>query len=73
MGEVERMMVKSVRYCLKYSVDDYIKKLRPDWILIHPGQCVLNGSQVHWTTEVEESILNEGHAGINKYFAKLDA
>lgn len=44
MGEVENMMVKSVRYALKYSIDDYLKKTRPEWILLHPGQCVLNGS-----------------------------
>lgn len=44
MGEVEAMMVKSVRYALKRSVDDYHEKQRTDWILVHPGQCVLNGS-----------------------------
>lgn len=44
MGEVERMMVTSVRHVLKQSIDDYLKKPRPDWILVHPGQCVLNGS-----------------------------
>lgn len=44
MGEVERMMFKSVRYALKNSVDDYLVKARTDWILVHPGQCVLNGS-----------------------------
>jgi dynein heavy chain len=49
MGEVERMMFRSVKYVLKHSVDDYVVKPRPDWILVHPGQCVLNGSQVHWT------------------------
>ena len=37
MGEVENMMFKSIKYVLKYSVDDYLRKLRTDWILIHPG------------------------------------
>jgi dynein heavy chain len=37
MGEVERMMFKSVRYALKKSVDDYPTKPRTDWILVHPG------------------------------------
>lgn len=44
MGEVERMMFKSVRHVLLNSIQDYIKKSRPDWILVHAGQCVLNGS-----------------------------
>lgn len=37
MGEVERMMFRSVRHVLKYSVDDYVVKARTDWILVHPG------------------------------------
>ena len=49
MGEIERMMFKSVRFALLNSVQDYVKKARTEWILVHPGQCVLNGSQVHWT------------------------
>ena len=73
MGEVERMMFRSVRHVLKYSVDDYLVKARTDWILVHPGQCVLNGSQVHWTAEVEEAMMKEGVAGVSKYLQKLDA
>ena len=72
MGEVENMMVKSVRYSLKHSIDDYLKKARTDWILVHPGQCVLNGSQVHWTTEVEEGMVKEGLEGVKKYLKVLD-
>lgn len=37
MGEVENMMVSSVRHALKYSIDDYLTKERTDWMLIHPG------------------------------------
>ena len=44
MGEIERMMFKSVRKVLLDSVNDYLKKIRTEWILVHPGQCVLNGS-----------------------------
>jgi dynein heavy chain, axonemal len=72
MGEIERMMFRSVRAVLLNSVQDYLKKARTDWILVHPGQCVLNGSQVHWTTEVEEAIVKEGVLGLSKYFQKLD-
>ncbi len=72
MGEIENMMFKSVRHVLLNSITDYLKKPRTEWILVHPGQCVLNGSQVHWTTEVEEAILKEGTVGLDKYFQKLD-
>ena len=37
MGEVENMMYKSIKHALKHSVDDYVKKSRQEWILIHPG------------------------------------
>ena len=72
MGEVERMMIRSVRHALESSVIDYLKKVRTDWILCHPGQCVLNGSQVHWTAEVEEAMKNEGAQGLVRYSQKLD-
>jgi len=44
MGDVEKMMQTSVRSVLLYSVKDYKDRSRNDWILKHPGQCVLNGS-----------------------------
>jgi dynein heavy chain len=56
MGELEQMMYDSIRHVLKYSVDNYLEVKRTAWALVHPGQCVLNGSQVHWTAEVEEAI-----------------
>ena len=73
MGEVEKMMIKSVRWCLLHSIEDYVQVSRQDWILKHSGQCVLNGSQVHWTTEVEDAIKNEGALGVSKYYDKLSA
>jgi len=44
MGDVERMMITSVKDVLKYSIFDYLVRDRNEWILNHPGQCVLNGS-----------------------------
>ena len=52
MNEVEEQMKCSLRTVLLKSIKDYVTKKREDWVLEHPGQCVLNGSQVHWTTEV---------------------
>ena len=56
MGEVEDMMFGSIRHVMKTSIDNYREVKRTDWSLAHAGQCVLNGSQVHWTTEVEDAI-----------------
>lgn len=56
MSELEMMMKVSVRWVLKTSIEEYTQIPRNDWTLKNPGQCVLNGSQVHWTQEVEEAI-----------------
>lgn len=68
MTEVEEQMKISIRSVLLNSIKDYTVRPREDWILVHPGQCVLNGSQVHWTSEVEQYI-KEGT--VEKYFEKL--
>jgi dynein heavy chain len=44
MGDVEKMMQMSVRNVLLRSIEDYKARPRNDWIINHPGQCVLNGS-----------------------------
>jgi dynein heavy chain len=51
------------------SIEDYDKQVRNDWILLHPGQCVLNGSQVKWTQEVEDAIKSRS---TREYYAKLE-
>jgi len=68
MGDVEEMMKISVRHVLQKSIEDYPKRPRSEWVVSHPGQCVLNGSQVHWTAEVEQAI-REGKVG--EYYQKL--
>ena len=70
MGDLENMMFDSIRHCLKTSVDTYHDQPRTEWVLKHSGQCVLNGSQVHWTTEVEEA-MEKGELG--KYLDQLEA
>lgn len=44
MKLVEIMMCESVRKKLQDSVTDYKLRERNAWILLHPSQCVLNGS-----------------------------
>jgi dynein heavy chain len=70
MGIVEGMMTLSIRHALKTSVEDYMNQDRNDWIISHTGQCVLNGSQVHWTAEVEEA-MQKGVKGVSDYYDSL--
>lgn len=64
------MMFDSIRLCLKNAVEQYHEGKRTDWMLKHSGQCVLNGSQVWWTTEVEEAIIA---GALQKYLDQLQA
>ena len=64
------MMFDSIRLCLKNAVEQYQDGKRTDWMLKHSGQCVLNGSQVWWTTEVEEAIIG---SCLQKYLDQLQA
>ena len=69
MGDVESMMMQSVRHALDQSIIDYTQKKRNEWIQSHAGQCVLNGSQVHWTTDVEEAIKSRT---VRDYYSMLE-
>ena len=69
MGELEQMMYDTIRHVLKKSIDHYVEVDRNEWILEHCGQCVLNGSQVHWTTEVEDALNKDE---LPEYCTKLE-
>jgi dynein heavy chain len=73
MCTVEKMMYLSIRHVLKYSIDDYEVTPRPDWVLRHPGQCVLNGSQVHWTANLEKAALERGARGVQEFSDQISA
>lgn len=73
MGDVEKQMVASIRNVFEFGIFDYLEKPRNDWVVIHPGQIVLNASQVHWTTDVETAYDTEGYPGIKKYHQALEA
>ena len=44
MGDVEKMMFSSIRHEMLEAIKHYEQQDRVEWILSHPGQCVLNGS-----------------------------
>lgn len=70
MMEVENMMKISIRKQMELSIIDYTRIDRTMWIQKWTGMCVLNGSQMHWTREMEEAMDNEGHEGVNKMMTR---
>lgn len=67
MGYVEKMMTTSVRSVLLQSIEDYAVRKRTEWVKLHAGMCVLNGSQVHWTSDVDTAIRQRGVPGVQDY------
>ena len=70
MGAIEDLMFTSIRHVLDYSFKLYFEVKRTELTLVYPGQIVLNGSQVHWTTVVEESIRD---GALADYLASLES
>lgn len=64
MTELEENMKVSVKDVLYKSILSYPQMKRTDWLQVVPGQCALNGSQFHWTREIEESMDEKGNEGV---------
>jgi len=54
-----------------YALEDYIQAPRTEWMQKWPGQVVINGSQVHWTTDTERFIREKGNAGVHEHYEQL--
>jgi len=65
-------MILSVREVVEFGIIDYLERPRTEWVVIHPGQVVLNSSQVHWTLDVEKAFDDGGLEGIKEYQAFLE-
>eukprot|EP01041_Mallomonas_annulata_P000832 gene832-1621_t len=63
MLELEGLMRISIRDVMKAAIEDYIVTHRTKWMQKWPGMCVLNGSQMHWTKEMEELFVLHGFRG----------
>ena len=63
MLELEGMMRISVCEVMKLAIEDYLVTPRPKWMQKWPSMCVLNGSQMHWTKEMETLFAQEGEKG----------
>lgn len=71
MVEVKDAMIASIRDTMLKAVLDYPTKPRTEWMQKWAAQCVLNGSQVHWTREVEENLKAKGNQGAWDYYKQL--
>jgi dynein heavy chain len=71
MSELERQMIASVREAFWQGLETYPTQPRCEWVLEHPGQIVLNSSQVFWTVDVEKALSEGGTAGLAKYYDEL--
>ena len=49
-----------VRDHMYRAIQDYLCSGRCEWMQKWPGMCVLNASQLHWTSETEELLLEQG-------------
>ena len=63
MTMLDNMMKRSVKEVLWASMVEYMEIARTDWIQKVPGQCAINGSQFHWTREIEEGLDERGAEG----------
>jgi dynein heavy chain len=63
MLELEEAMRVCLIHVMEVCIVDYTKTPRSRWMQKWPGMCVLNGSQFHWTTEMEQWFIKEGSKG----------
>ncbi|XP_069004796.1 dynein axonemal heavy chain 1 [Embiotoca jacksoni] len=56
LRDVENSMKATLRDSIECSLKVYSEQPRVDWVLLWPGQVVIAGCQVFWTTEVSESL-----------------
>lgn len=68
LGEVEEIMLKSVKDVVEKALQDYPKRSRDKWVLCWQGQAILNGSLTFWTEQAETSMKKNGVQGLNDFF-----
>ena len=71
MVEVKDAMIAAIRDNMYHAILDYTTRPRTDWMQKWAAQCVLNGSQAHWTREVEELLKEKGNIGAWEYYGQL--
>ncbi|KAG4091689.1 dynein heavy chain and region D6 of dynein motor-domain-containing protein [Neocallimastix lanati (nom. inval.)] len=65
--QVEKVMQASVHEQIQKSIKSYEEIPREKWVLEWPGQVVLCVSQIFWTREITETIMNKETNGLEHY------
>ncbi|XP_050464456.1 dynein axonemal heavy chain 12-like [Cataglyphis hispanica] len=68
---VEKQMVRSVREEIYLSYLDYEINERIAWVLIWPGMVVLCVSQIYWTLEVQNCLVDHAPFAMESLYEKL--
>ncbi|XP_028407226.1 dynein heavy chain 3, axonemal-like [Dendronephthya gigantea] len=68
LAEIEAVMKDSLKDVMAEAVKSYSRTKRVDWVLDWPGQVVLAGDLIYWTSEVTEAISKNG--GLKNYYKK---
>eukprot|EP00736_Rhodelphis_marinus_P006943 Rmarinus@m.24609 len=71
MGEIERMMRRSLWQEMKIAIEAYPNVARNQWVRDYPAQIVLGGAMYYWTKECEDSLNESGLEGITKYYEQV--
>lgn len=72
LNELQKSMRLTVKDVVKEGIASYPKMARGEWVLSLPAQVVLCVSQLFWTQEVEESLLESGNSGLFQYLEVLN-
>ncbi|BBN19721.1 hypothetical protein Mp_8g13060 [Marchantia polymorpha subsp. ruderalis] len=64
LTSVEQNMVSSLRRLAKAAVQDYDKRPRPQWTLLHAAQLVVMTSQIYWSKMVEDALKGGGEKSV---------
>ncbi|CAM9286674.1 unnamed protein product, partial [Phaeothamnion confervicola] len=68
--ELEEAMRQAVRAQMERCIRDYVTRDRCQWMQLWPSMCVLNGSQLHWTSETEQLLAARGAGGPRDMLAR---
>eukprot|EP00520_Triparma_pacifica_P000109 CAMPEP_0118637104 /NCGR_PEP_ID=MMETSP0785-20121206/2977_1 /TAXON_ID=91992 /ORGANISM="Bolidomonas pacifica, Strain CCMP 1866" /LENGTH=1671 /DNA_ID=CAMNT_0006528273 /DNA_START=118 /DNA_END=5134 /DNA_ORIENTATION=- len=71
--EVQKKMKLSIRDVMRDAIVDYTVTPRTEWMQTWGSMFVLNGSQKHWTQEMEEHFEEHGDKGPEVYLKQLRA
>nr|CCA18047.1 PREDICTED: dynein heavy chain 7 putative [Albugo laibachii Nc14] len=72
LAQLESVQWESIRDHIQRALESYPYKPREEWVLDWPAQVVLAVSQVFWTREVTEALLDRGCSGLKTYLLTLN-